>query len=422
MHCVARCLTLDDMEIARASATHLPSAAQLAAAPHRLMFFIGALNVLAAMAWWAVWLIDARWHTFGLSPPPVPAGWMHAFVMQYQVLPPFIFGFLLTVFPRWMGLPALTRWHYLPIGIGLLGGQLLVLIGLAGVPVLIHVGVISTVAGWIAAWLILCRLVWQHGGNNWHANSCAVALGMGLLGLVLFAAYLHNGNARLLFASIKFGSFGLLLPIFVTVAHRMFPFFASTVVPGYQSWRPLPWLLAFWVLAIVHLGFELAHGYAWLWIADVPLFVLSAYWLWRTWPRGPAPALLRVLFAGSCWLPLTFAMFALQSLWFALDGNFVLGRAPAHALYIGFFGSLLVAMVTRVTQGHSGRPLELGRVAAFAFLTVQAVAITRIAAELLPDGPAWQAVAALGWLIAFLPWVARSAWIYLTPRIDGRPG
>ena len=35
------------------------------------------------------------------------------------------------------------------------------------------------------------------------------------------------------------------------------------------------------------------------------------------------------------------------------------GRAPAHALYIGFFGSLLVAMVTRVTQGHSGRPLEL---------------------------------------------------------------
>ena len=52
------------------------------------------------------------------------AGWMHAIVMQYQVLAPFIFGFLLTVFPRWMGLPALARWHYLPVGIGLLGGQL----------------------------------------------------------------------------------------------------------------------------------------------------------------------------------------------------------------------------------------------------------------------------------------------------------
>ena len=27
-----------------------------------------------------------------------------------------------------------------------------------------------------------------------------------------------------------------------------------------------------------------------------------------------------------------------------------------------------------------------------------------------------------GWLAAFLPWVVRSAWIYLTPRADGKPG
>ena len=54
---------------------------------------------------------------------PVPAGWLHAIVMQYQVLPAFMFGFLLTVFPRWMSLPPLTRAHYVPVGVGLLGGQ-----------------------------------------------------------------------------------------------------------------------------------------------------------------------------------------------------------------------------------------------------------------------------------------------------------
>jgi uncharacterized protein involved in response to NO len=26
------------------------------------------------------------------------------------------------------------------------------------------------------------------------------------------------------------------------------------------------------------------------------------------------------------------------------------------------------------------------------------------------------------WLLAFLPWALRSAWIYLTPRADGQPG
>jgi uncharacterized protein involved in response to NO len=34
----------------------------------------------------------------------------------------------------------------------------------------------------------------------------------------------------------------------------------------------------------------------------------------------------------------------------------------------------------------------------------------------------WQALAALGWIVAFLPWVLRSSWIYLSPRVDGKPG
>jgi uncharacterized protein involved in response to NO len=35
---------------------------------------------------------------------------------------------------------------------------------------------------------------------------------------------------------------------------------------------------------------------------------------------------------------------------------------------------------------------------------------------------AWQAAAALGWLLAFAPWVARIGRIYLAPRADGKPG
>ena len=38
----------------------------LAQAPHRVMFFVGASNVLLAMAWWAMWLLDMRWQLFGL--------------------------------------------------------------------------------------------------------------------------------------------------------------------------------------------------------------------------------------------------------------------------------------------------------------------------------------------------------------------
>ena len=61
-------------------------------------------------------------------------------------------------------------------------------------------------------------------------------------------------------------------------------------------------------------------------------------------------------------------------------------------------------------------------VAWFAFIAIQVVAVMRVLAEVLPDTPAWQAIAGLGWLVAFLPWVARIGRIYLSPRADGRPG
>lgn len=393
----------------------------LASAPHRLMFFIGATNVLLAMSWWAMWLVDARWGVFGLPAPAIPAGWLHALLMQYQVLPSFMFGFLLTVFPRWMNLPELPRSRYVPVGVGMLGGQLLTLIGLwAGLPWL-KAGAALTILGWSIGTALLVRLAYQEAGRTWHALSCVFALSFGLLGLTAYMLFLFSFDARLMFASIKIGSIAVLLPIYFTVCHRMIAFFASCVVPHYTLRRPMWALAAFWLLALAHVWLELRHAYASLWIVDAPLAALSGWLLYLWWPRGARmPPLLRVLYVGFAWLPIAFALYAGQSLWFAATGGFELGRGPAHALFIGYFGSLLVAMVTRVTQGHSGRPLVLGPVAAFAFVVVQLVAVIRIVAELVPDSLLWQALAGIGWIVAFLPWVLRSTWIYVTPRADGR--
>ena len=397
----------------------------IAAAPHRLMFFIGATNVLLAMSWWAWWLVAARWG-IGTTPLPVPAGWMHAIVMQYHVLPAFMFGFLLTVFPRWMSLPPLGRRHYVPVGIGMFGGQLATLAGLAGFGdslTLFKVGALLTIAGWFIGTALLARLAWQDRGQTWHAVSCVFALAFGLLALSLYGSYLFSADARVMFVAMKLGAFAVLLPIYFTVCHRMIPFFANGVMPGYRVVRPLWTLAVLWTGALVHLWLELRHGYTWLWLVDTPLMAMTAWLLWRWWPRnGSMPPLLRVLFVGFGWLPIAFALYVAQSLWFAATSEFILGRAPAHALFIGFFGSLLVAMVTRVTQGHSGRPLVLGGVAAFAFVLLQLVAVIRVAAEFAPDSLGAQAIAAVGWLVAFAPWVLRSSWIYVTPRADGAHG
>jgi uncharacterized protein involved in response to NO len=296
------------------------------------------------------------------------------------------------------------------------------LLGALGWEAGIVVGLLMTIGGWSAGLATLTPVLWREKGTTWHARSCFAALLLGYVGLFGFLAFLLGGSPLWVFASIKLGTFGLLLPIYMTVAHRMFPFFAGGVVPGYAPWRPL-WLLAvFWPLCLAHLLLELVHAYAWSWLVDVPLLALFATMLWRWWPRGPKPGLLAVLFIGLGWLPLAFALYSAQSIAYALTGVYWLGRGPAHALFVGFFGSVLIAMVTRVTQGHSGRALLMPTAAWFAFGAIQVVAVMRVVAEVLPDAGAWQALAACGWLLAFAPWLLRIGRIYLSPRADGKPG
>ena len=93
----------------------------------------------------------------------------------------------------------------------------------------------------------------------------------------------------------------------------MFPFFAGNIMPGYRAWRPLWVLAALWALLLAHLALELAHANAWLWPVDALLAIGSALVLLRWWPRGKAPGILWVLFLGFAWLPVAFALYAVQS-------------------------------------------------------------------------------------------------------------
>src|SRR6185503_10377241 len=65
--------------------------ALLAAAPHRLLFFAGAAAVMVSMLWWTC-VLFAAYFRLDFPAAPVPAGWAHAVLTQYGMLPPFIFG------------------------------------------------------------------------------------------------------------------------------------------------------------------------------------------------------------------------------------------------------------------------------------------------------------------------------------------
>ena len=72
-------------------------------APHRPMFFAGTVQGLLAMGWW---LLDLAARA-GLGLPqmawPLPPQWVHAMLMLFGFFPFFMFGFLMTAGPRWVG-------------------------------------------------------------------------------------------------------------------------------------------------------------------------------------------------------------------------------------------------------------------------------------------------------------------------------
>ncbi|HVC16178.1 MAG TPA: NnrS family protein [Rhodanobacter sp.] len=397
--------------------------ALLASAPHRLLFLAGSIAVLLSMAWWAV---ELSWMRFGLPywpQPSIPPGWAHAMLMQYGMFPLFMFGFLLTVFPRWLNQPALPRWRYVPVAGGVFGGYVLATLGLLGLPWLLRLGFIAMLGGYLLGMLSLLAVYRASEQRNDHARSCLLALGLGTAGLIAFLAYLFGGPDACATLAIRLGTFGWLLPMFFTVVHRMLPFFSGNVLAGYRVRRPRWSLPLAWTLLLAHALLEWRGVRGWLWAVDVPLALVFGWhaWAWQPW-KAMRPGVLAVLHLAFAWLPLAFVLYAVQDVIYASSGQFVLGRAPLHALGIGFFGSMLVAMVTRVTQGHSGRLLQMGAVAWLCFGLLQLVVLLRIRAELGGDMYLWLVIAAYGWLVAFLPWVLRSAWIWLTPRADGKPG
>ncbi|MNP05386.1 NnrS protein [compost metagenome] len=84
-------------------------------------------------------------------------------------------------------------------------------------------------------------------------------------------------------------------------------------------------------------------------------------------------------------------------------------------------GGLILAMIARVSLGHSGRPLEAPWAMGLAFALLNLGALARVVlVSLLPSAALW--LAALCWGLAFALFLRHYAVLLCTPRLDGKPG
>lgn len=383
--------------------------------PHHVLFAIGAVQAVLVMLWW---LVDLGGRYGGWYAPidwTLPSPWAHLYLMVYCLFPPYMFGFLMTTYPKWMAGVPVARKHYLATAALLGTSALLGYVGLATEKSWLLLAMGLHLAGWATGIYALLRV--YAGAQRPDTLHALITSGVLLLGWGLLLTYIsgvQTGNAGLVAIARSGGIWWFLLPVFFSVSHRLIPFFSSVVLPDYQIIRP-DWTL--WLMSagsLVHGTLELLGQEQWTCLVDLPMAVVAA-WLSYVWcfRKSFQTRILAMLHMAFAWLSVALALYGLQSL------SLPLGRAPLHALVVGYFASMLVAMATRVTLGHSGRPLTADNLAWGIFLMVQAAALLRVLAD-LPVINAYAAhlylCSALLWLAAFISWLIKFAPIYWRPQ------
>lgn len=394
-------------------------------APHRMMMLGGAFQGVTAILWW---FADLLGRYGGLYAPPawtVAPMWAHEFLMIYGFFPFFVFGFLMTTYPNWMNGEKIPARLYVPAFTLLAAGTLLFYLGLLANKALMMLAVAFFLAGWgIALYALLRVLVKTPHPDKRHPTITTIALAMGWLGVAAYLAWLATGNARLLDFSRHAGIWWFLVPVLVTVSHRMIPFFSSRVLDNYVVVRPNWTLYLMLACTSAHGALEMTGLQQLLWLADLPFLACSAYFSYA-WglARSFKARLLAVLHVGFAWLSVGMLLYAWQSLALFVSGSAPFGLAPLHALSIGFFASMILAMASRVTLGHSGQDLVADKATWALFLGFQFAAVARIGPDLsgLPASMLYPLAAAI-WLACYGLWFSKYAPLYWRPRADGRPG
>lgn len=375
----------------------------------RPFFLGGCLLALLAIPLWLLALAgDAGWQPAG--------GWLawHRHELLFGFALAIIGGFLLTAVQTWTGRP-----------------------GISGMPLAVLAGV------WLGARLAwLFNLPWPLLAVLELSFPLAVA---GLMGwtlwkvrqqrnypivLVLLLLALADGLSLygLLRADEGWQRQAVLTGLWLVAAMmgliggRVIPFFTQRGLGRTEAVKPWPWLDYLLLAGSALVALLYASGVALipsLWVGL--LFALLGLGHLLRLVRWHDPGLWRVPLLWS--LHLAYAWLAVACLGMALwhVGVPLSPSLAVHALTVGAMGGLILAMIARVSLGHTGRPLTPPKGMTLAFALLNLACLSRVLLVLIwPYAALW--LAGLCWTLGLGLYLWRYAPMLWRARVDGHPG
>jgi len=380
----------------------------------RTFFLSGAIFSVIAIT---VWLLILRGT---LDFTPLGGGyWWHIHEMVFGFGCAIVAGFLLTAVQNWTGIQGAQG----NVLIGLLALWLLGRISLLfptlfgeTVTSVIDVSFLPVVAFVLAKPIILIKQ---------YRNLFFIPL---LLLFTLANLEMHLAIINPQFFSINLSGYAaILLTTFLisVMAGRVTPMFTANGTKTPKA-LPAPWLdkltngslAVLMIILLLHpfIGFNPTIFAVLLIVAGV--FQAIRWIRWKPWVTLAVPLLWSL-------------HIALKFIWVGLillGISYLIPKIPSnhiwHLLTIGGIGGLILAMISRVSLGHTGRSLTPPKTMSLAFSLIIVSSLTRsIGPWLIPTNTAiFFDISGFCWMLSFGIFVYSYGPMLLTPRKDGRPG
>lgn len=352
----------------------------------RPLFLGAAIFAVLGMAAWI-----SRWLGWAFAPDhPLGVPW-HAHEMALGFGGAVVGGFLLTAVATWTGRPPVQGPTLLVLVLAWLAGR--VALYLAGGPVTAAIDMLYPL---LLAVLATREIVAARNRRNYGV----------LLLMWLFAALnagYHLGDAwpvsQMPMAAVMVHLLALLVAL---IGGRVVPAFTgnwlrANGIASLPSSSPVLESVILPLTALAGIAVSLAPvspiaGMLCLATALAHGLRLSR---WRGLATRQEP-LVFVLHGAYAWLPAGYGLLGAGAFGLPIPPG-----AALHALAVGAVAGMILAMMTRVALGHTGRPLHAARLTVGAYWALLAAALLRsVGVALDPAGPAL-ALSALAWMLAF---------------------
>ena len=379
----------------------------------RPFFLAAGLAALLLVPWWAAALawgvpLGTSW----------PAALWHGHEMLFGFIVAAVAGFLLTAVPSWTGARGFAGWPLVLLAGLWLTGRIGVSAS-AGLPLpvvaALDLSFLPALAGFVLVPLVRAR--------NRNSPLLAVLLTLWLTNVAFYWGLTHGDSIFARHALLV--GIDIVLLLVTVIGGRIVPAFTSSALKqqgigiSLRAWRGMtPLAVGVMVVAVICDLFRpesVAAGAVAL-AAGVIQAVRLAQWRMLRTLRTPIVWVLHVAYL---WLPVGLVLKGL-ALIFAL----AFAAYYLHALTIGAAALMIMAVMTRASLGHTGRPLVVSGATAYAYGLLAAAAVVRVfGPALLPLAYVKIVVlAAALWAVAFGIYLLGYTPMLIAPRVDGKPG